>query len=158
MICLKIWRCYLPQLQIWRHKMRKIYKLLILFIIGGCIYTLMEFLWRGYSHPAMIIVGGVCFLAIGSINEIIPWEMPLFLQSIIGGIIITTVELISGCILNLWLNLGIWDYSNMPFNFKGQICLAFSVLWCFISTFGIILDDFLRWKLFGEDKPFYFIS
>jgi uncharacterized membrane protein len=76
-------------------------------------------------------------------------------QSLIGALLTTFVELISGLILNVWLGLGIWDYSNLPFNFMGQICLPFFFAWIALSCVAIILDDYLRYWLFHEEKPHY---
>lgn len=137
--------------------MRKsiILKYIYLFIVGGLIYTTLEAIFRGYTHWTMGIVGGICFIFLGLINELLPWETPLTLQMLIGSIIITFVEFISGCILNIWLKMNVWDYSNLPFNILGQICLPFSVLWYFISAIGIIVDDYIRYIYFGEEKPKY---
>ena len=135
--------------------MRKAIEAFILTCFGGSIYVMMEILWRGYSHWAMFFVGGLAFLCVGAINEIIPWNMPLYQQMAIGSLVITGIEFISGCILNLWLKWNVWDYSNLPFNVLGQICLPFTILWCLISLIAILLDDWLRWKLFGEEKPHY---
>ena len=66
-------------------------------------------------------------------------------------IIIVTIEFFSGCILNIWLGLGVWNYSNMPYNILGQICLPFSIAWFFLSYIAIKLDDYLRKLLFNED-------
>ena len=103
----------------------------------------------------MFLVGGLCFWLIGLINEVIPWEMPLWQQCIIGAVIVTAVEFFAGCIINIWLGWQVWDYSGLPLNILGQICLPFSVLWVFLAAVGIILDDYLRYWLFGEDKPHY---
>lgn len=51
--------------------------------------------------------------------------------------------------------LGVWDYSGMPLNYKGQICLPFSILWIFVSIAAVVLDDWLRYWLFGEERPHY---
>lgn len=51
--------------------------------------------------------------------------------------------------------VGIWDYSNMPFNIIGQICLPFTVAWYILSLLAIVLDDHLRYWIFGEEKPRY---
>lgn len=40
-------------------KLEKFIQYLILFIIGGISYYCVEILWRGYSHPAMIMKGSV---------------------------------------------------------------------------------------------------
>lgn len=132
-----------------------IFKSIFLFVFGGGIYCIIEMLFRGHTHFTMIFVGGVCFLMCGMLNEVIPWEMPLPEQMIICAVNITAVEFIAGMILNVWLNLNVWDYSNMPLNIMGQICLPFSVAWFFLSAVGIIMDDYLRYWIFGEEKPHY---
>lgn len=81
--------------------------------------------------------------------------MPLVLQQLIAASGITVTEFISGLILNVWLGMNMWDYSNMPGNILGQICPQFTLLWFFLSAFGIFLDDLIRWLLFGEEKPHY---
>ena len=128
---------------------------LVLIGIGGMLYVLIEILFRGHSHWTMFCVGGLCFWLIGLINEMIPWEMPLWKQCIIGATIVTAVEFLSGCVINLWLGWNIWDYSDMPFNLLGQICLPFSIAWLGISVIAIVIDDYLRYWLFNEEKPHY---
>lgn len=124
-------------------------KNMILVVIFGLLYCGLEILWRGYTHPSMFIVGGICCLLIGLINEITP-NMSMWLQCLLSAIIITIIEFFSGCILNLWLNLGVWNYTNMPFNLLGQVCLPFSMAWFFLSYIAIKLDDWLRRILFHE--------
>lgn len=124
-------------------------KNMILFVIFGLLYCGLEILWRGYTHPSMFIVGGICCLLVGLINEITP-NMTMWLQCLLSAIIITIIEFFSGCILNLWLNLGVWNYTNMPFNLLGQVCLPFSMAWFFLSYIAIKLDDWLRRILFHE--------
>lgn len=138
-----------------KEKLKAILKHAVLALCGGCVYFLIEMAWRGHSHWTMAVLGGVCFVLIGDINEFIPWNMPLILQGAIGSGIVTVLELASGIILNLWLGLGIWDYSNMPFNLLGQICLPFTLLWVALSIVAVVLDDWLRYWLFGEDRPTY---
>ena len=132
-----------------------LFKHLCLMVIGALLYMGVEILYRGYTHWTMGVVGGMCFLLIGLINEYLSWETPLWLQSVIGSAIVTSLEFISGVVLNIWLGLGIWDYSRMPFNFMGQICLTFSIAWVGLSVVAIVLDDYLRYWLFGEEKPYY---
>ena len=127
---------------------------LILFVIGGLLYLLIELVFRGHTHWTMFFVG-LCFVLVGAINEVISWETPLVIQCIIGGVIITAVEFVSGCIINLWLGWAVWDYRDMPFNLLGQICLPFSLLWVLISAVAIVVDDYVRYYLFGEERPRY---
>lgn len=135
--------------------MRRLLKPSILFGVGGFTYVLFEIVWRGYSHWTMFVVGAICFLIIGGINEFYSWEMPLWKQCVISALIITAIEFISGCIVNLGLGWNVWDYSDTPFNVLGQICLPYTLLWIPVSLIGIILDDYLRYWLFKEEKPHY---
>ena len=132
-------------------------KLFSLLLWGGFIYYIIELMWRGHSHPSMFLVGGLCFVLIGGINNYLPWSLGIVQQSLIGAVIITAVELIAGLIVNVWLGLGVWDYSNLPLNFMGQISLLFFVLWIPLATVAIFIDDWLRYKLFDEEKPHYTI-
>ena len=106
-------------------------------------------------HWSMFVVGGIAFLIIGSINEHFSWDMPIWIQTIIGTILVVTIEFVAGCILNLWLGLNVWDYSTQPFNLLGQVCLAFTGAWIVLVTIAIILDDWLRYVIFKEEKPGY---
>jgi uncharacterized membrane protein len=74
---------------------------------------------------------------------------------LLGAIIITGLEFLTGVLVNLWLGLSVWDYSYMPFNLLGQICLPYSILWLLLSAVIILLDDFLRYRLFDEEKQQY---
>ena len=121
----------------------KFLKNLLIFSIFGLTYGLIEILWRGYTHPSMVIVGGICGLLIGLLNERNK-KMNLLLQMVEGMVIVTVLEFVSGIILNLCLGLNVWDYSNMRFNLLGQVCPQFCVAWFFLSYFVIRIDDFLR--------------
>ena len=126
---------------------------LVLFDIGGFLYVMIEMLWRGRSHWTMFIVGGLCFVLIGAINEVFTFDMPLVRQMAISAVMVTLVELLAGLIINC--NYGIWDYRNMPFNVMGQICLPYTALWFFLSLLAIVIDDYIRYWLFREEKPHY---
>ena len=121
----------------------KFLKNLLIFSIFGLTYGLIEILWRGYTHPSMVIVGGICGLLIGLLNEKNK-KMNLLLQMVEGMVIVTVLEFVSGIILNLCLGLNVWDYSNMRFNLLGQVCPQFCVAWFFLSYFVIRIDDLLR--------------
>lgn len=128
---------------------------LVLIGIGGLIYAMIELVFRGRTHWTMLIVGGLCFWLIGLVNEVMPWKVAFWKQCLLGSLIVTAVEFFSGCIINLGLGWNVWDYSNLPLNLLGQICLPYSLLWVLISAVAIVLDDYLRYWLYGEEKPHY---
>jgi Protein of unknown function (DUF1113). len=99
-----------------------------IFVIGSFGYGTIEILFRGYTHWSMLVTGGICFLIIyfyNSKNE----NAPLWKKCIMGAFIITTIELTVGSIVNLWLGWNVWDYSAYSYDFLGQICLTFTILW-----------------------------
>lgn len=130
-------------------------KYAFLFWFGGATYVALEVLWRGYSHWTMLLLAGVLFIIIGLLNEIWSWNLKFRYQVLISTAIATILELFTGLIVNVCLGWNVWDYSNVPFNFLGQICLPYTFLWIILSAVAIILDDVIRWKFFDEEKPHY---
>lgn len=148
--------------------MKHVIKYAALLTVGGLTYIIIELMARGHTHWTMYILGGICLILIGLTDEIIPWDMPFLLQMLIGAGIVTIAELVTGLIVNIGLGWAVWDYSALPFNFMGQICLQYSVYWYFLSALAIILDDwtrygvdlFLQWISYGkykatEQRPHY---
>lgn len=134
--------------------MKNFIKYAILLLIGGASYYFIEILARGFSHWTMFLVGGICFILVGIINEV-AHKLPLAWQMLLSAVIITFVEFVAGCILNLWLGLSIWDYTDEFGNILGQICPKHTLYWFLLSAVAVFLDDFIRYKLFGEEKPHY---
>jgi uncharacterized membrane protein len=133
----------------------KTLKYILLFLFGGFAYGGIEILFRGYSHISMFAAGGLCFILIGLLDQSFSWEMSLISQMVISAGIITAVEFTVGLIVNVWLKLNVWDYSRLPYNLMGQICLLYSNLWFFLSLLGILADDYLRYFILKEEKPHY---
>ena len=101
------------------------------FSFGGAAYVGLELLWRGRSHSSMFLAGGSCLLLIGHLQEVEP-KLPAPLRCLTGAGIITMVELLAGLLFNR--DYTVWDYRNVPFNYMGQICLPFCLLWIPISA------------------------
>lgn len=110
----------------------------LLFTLGGGCYTALELLWRGRSHVSMFCLGGACFLAIGKLDQ--KRRFSRLGTMISGSAICTAGELATGLILNR--DHRIWDYSRLPLNFRGQICLPFSLIWMPVSLIGA---ELYRW-------------
>jgi len=114
----------------------------------------LEGLWRGWTNISMLFVGGLCAFLVGKLNEHKAfYNREMWEQCLIGTIITLCIEFISGLILNVWLGFQIWDYSNTWGNIYGQICLPYAALWFLLMPFCIYVDDYLRYKLFNEEKP-----
>lgn len=131
---------------------KHILKYLILFLVGYCVYIAIEVTFRNYSFPLMGIVGAISFILIDRINEVMPWDTDLIIQSVIGSLIVTTFELIVGEGLKFFNQPPMWDYSSLPLNFDGVICLPFSLVWVLLSAIAILLADAINYYLLHE-KP-----
>ena len=109
-----------------------------LFLVGAVGYSLLELLWRGYTHWTMGVTGGLCFSTLYRVSRRIKkWRLPS--KCALGSASITGYELVVGWLVNLKLGWGVWDYSQLPFHFRGQICLSYSLLWFLLSIpiFGL---------------------
>lgn len=142
--------------------MKQNLKVLVLWFLLGSAYFVIEGIWHipsgGYANIIMLPIGGLCGICIGAINQIPKfYNMKILYQSIISTIIILGVEFLSGCILNIWLGLGIWDYTDLPLNILGQVCPLYGILWFLLSPLAIWLEDYLRYKLWDEGE-YYTIS
>lgn len=104
----------------------------VLFLIGGVCYGLIEILWRRYTHWSMVLTGGFCFTVLYRIFKHIR-RIAMWKKCCIGSAVITFVELIVGWAVNVRMKLGVWDYSNHPLNFRGQICPLYSLLWALLT-------------------------
>ena len=104
-------------------------KNLTLFLVGGTLYPTLEILCRGKTDFSMAIAGGACVCLIDRICNGKLCAMPLSVRCFAGSGIITGVEFCTGVVVNMILKLNVWDYSQMPMNILGQICLPFSILW-----------------------------
>ena len=115
-------------------------KSLALFAVGGSAYVGLELLWRGRSHISMFGAGGMCFLLLGRLRK-----HPLPVRAAAGAGVITAVELGIGLLCNR--RYTVWDYRNAPFNFLGQICLPYSLLWMPVGLAGAELYRLLDKKM-----------
>lgn len=140
-------------------------KNLVIFFIFGISYNFVEVFYSslgahslsliGRTSLWMTLVGGALGLTLGMINE--PGS-PIYkthplIKTMAACSLITVIEFIAGCILNLGLGLDIWDYSDMWGNVLGQINPVHTFYWFMMSPLGFWMDDAMRFYLFGEDKP-----
>ena len=118
----------------------------ILFSVGAVGYGLLEVLWRGYTHWSMLGAGGICFVFFAWIGEKFK-NAGIFIKALLGSAFVTSIEFIFGIIFNIILKKNVWDYSRMPFNIGGQICMLYSFIWLLISIVCIPLACFISRKL-----------
>ena len=127
----------------------------IMFFTGGVLYCGIEILARGFSHISMLLAGGTCFLLVGVVEHLLGSSTSVISQMLFCSLMITTVELLFGLVVNKQLHLQVWDYSQQQYNFQGQICLLYSNLWFLLSAPMIFLHDYMEFLLLGYALPDY---
>ena len=130
--------------------MDKIKEYIVVFASGGIIYSLIEVIFRGFTHWTMTLTGGAALLIIYIMNIKIK-ARSLILRCFAGCAIITALEFAVGCIVNRGLNMQVWDYSDEKYNVLGQICPLFSILW-FLLCVPATLLSFLFRRRFDENR------
>ena len=113
------------------------------YVVGSVGYTLLELLWRGYTSWTMTVTGGICLQLLYRMRQRAS-HLGVWKQCLVGGGVITAIELMAGILFNKLLKMKVWDYSHLPFNFRGQICLVYSVLWCLLCLPVLALCDGLK--------------
>ena len=118
----------------------------VIFVIGGLGYLAVELLWRARTHITMFFAGGICFLCFLFIVKRFRTH-PLWLKALYASLAVTAVELAFGLIFNMMLDMHIWDYSEMPLNLFGQICVLFSFAWAALSLIALPLCSYINDKV-----------
>ena len=86
----------------------------------------------------MAICGAVCLLAIYRLNQRLR-KYSLLFRALVGAAVITAIEFFTGILVNVLLGLSVWDYSALPLNLLGQICLPYSLLWLLLCIPALLL-------------------
>jgi uncharacterized membrane protein len=122
---------------------------MLIYAAGAVIYSLIEIMWRGYTHWTMALAGGLCFSCIYFTENCFKHKR-LWLKCCVGCVIITTVEFSVGCLVNRILDWRVWDYSNHRLNFFGQICLLYMVMWYVLCGPAYLLCGYIKRLISGR--------
>lgn len=94
-----------------------------------------KFVNRGFLNGPVCPIYGVGMLIV----VLCLWSLrdrPLLL--FLGSALLTTaLEFVTGFVLERVFHDKWWDYSDMPFNIKGYVCLKFTILWGLAASFII---------------------
>lgn len=157
----------------WEDRMKTLIKYLALFCGYGLIYLDMEIFSRAIRHDIhningneisylafagwtslwMFFIGGAIGVILGLLDERRHgYTQPWYRIRVIAGIaIIYCIEFISGYILNVRLNMHLWNYTD-PLNIAHQITLMYLPIWFVLSVFAQWLDDVVRYW-FEHSRP-----
>ncbi len=127
----------------------KIWKNILFFAVGGWLYVGLELLYRRRSHASMFAAGGICFLLLGKLRQL---RLHPGWKPVVGAGTITAVELLTGLLANR--RHTVWDYRNLRWNYRGQICPMFMLMWIPVAAAAMELHRRLeeRWNLITARK------
>lgn len=115
----------------------------LIFLVGAFCYSLIEIFFRGFTHWTMTLTGGFVFTILFEIStQLVGSSLPI--KCLLGSCIITSVEFTVGVLVNIILGWNVWDYSDMPFNILGQVCLPFTFFWFLICIPAFFLCRLLN--------------
>ena len=123
-------------------------------LFGGFLYCLIEVLFRGYTHISMFFLGGICFLCIGGIRRSFRGAAAAQKMLLCAGVV-TLFEFLCGVLVNCVFGLAVWDYSAMPMNVFGQVCITYSAAWCLLAVPAMWMDALLCRFAWGTFRPHY---
>lgn len=126
---------------------------IMIFGIFGALYYSLELIYDGTSHWGMFVCAGLTGVTSSYILKHYN-RLSMVIKALLITMVILILEFISGYILNIYFNLNVWDYSLLPFNLYGQICLYFGLIWFFLfGPFIFWLEPAIKWILFNAKKP-----
>lgn len=120
------------------------------FMTGGVLYGAIEIGFRGHTHWTMLVTGGLCLSGFHYICKLLK-NKNILVKCLAGCVLITFLEFIAGCIVNLIFRLNVWDYSSQPLNLLGQICPLFSLFWFLLCIPAALLCKFIEHR-FAKQK------
>ena len=83
--------------------------------------------------PYLILYGTGSLILMGCISLFNFYEADFAVKVLVYFTATTGLELISGFISHGFFNIRLWDYSDQPFQYRGYICLKFSVYWILLA-------------------------
>ncbi len=123
--------------------MNKVVREVFIFTFGASVYPLLEILGRGRTHWSMSIAGGLCFLSICFVNHIFTKRSKI-IKCAVCALAITAIEFMIGYYANTLHHWNVWDYSAMPFNILGQVCMPFTILWFCLSLPALKIGEYIE--------------
>ncbi len=97
--------------------------------------TIGDFANRGFLRGPVCPIYG--FGAAAVLTALIPFKNNLLILFVASALLTSAIEFITGFVLDKVFKNKWWDYSDIPFNLCGYICLKFSVVWGFVCVFAV---------------------
>lgn len=131
-----------------------LYYFFIYSFLGWCLevcYAALNtrtFVNRGFLNGPYCPIYGVGVVIV--ILLVFPLRKNMLLLYVASVVLTSVLELVTGFALEKIFHYRWWNYSDVPFNIDGYVCLKFSLMWgiaCIIVVDVIhpLVDDFVRW-------------
>lgn len=136
-----------------------LYKMLLVLILGSFAGVVVELLWcfvtNGYLESRAGLVYGPFNLLYGVGAAVLSAALYRFRNrgrwlSFLGGFVVgSAVEYGCSWVQELVFGSTSWDYSHLPFNLNGRICLLYSIFWGLLGVLWIkdIYPRMSKWIL-----------
>ena len=122
--------------------MEKILSIFFAFTIFSILGWVIEVVYRSIREgrfinpgllkgPYLILYGTAALVLMASVSFI--HEYNIIVKILCYFVITTGLELISGFNAQRFFNVRLWDYADQRFQFKGHICLKFSIYWVLLA-------------------------
>ena len=92
-----------------------------------------KFVNRGFLNGPICPIYGFGVLIISLC--LTPFVDNFFLLFLFSMVLTSALEFLTGWVLEKLFNTKWWDYTDVPFNIKGYICLKFSIIWGLACVF-----------------------
>lgn len=92
-----------------------------------------KFVNRGFNNGPVCPIYGFCIAILRLVlHPLADTWLLLYLASVV---LVTSIELLTGFVMDKIFDTKWWDYSNNKFNLGGYICLTFSLIWGALCVF-----------------------
>lgn len=133
---------------------RYLFYFLIYAFLGWCVevcYATLntrKFINRGFLNGPYCPIYGVGVMTI--IYFVFPLRDNMFILFLASMFLTSMLELVTGFVLEKVFHYKWWDYSGVPFNIGGYICLKFSIMWGFACVLVVdiihpVVEDIISW-------------
>ncbi|MEG0190311.1 MAG: putative ABC transporter permease [Lachnospiraceae bacterium] len=97
------------------------------------------FVNRGFLNGPICPIYGV---GVGIVVQFLtPYRSNIILLYVTSVVLVTVLEWVTGLILEKVFHNKWWDYSHMPLNLNGYVCLLFSLIW---GVACVLIVDFIH--------------
>jgi uncharacterized protein len=93
--------------------------------------------------PYLILYGTCALVLIGAVSLL--QGAGILVKAVVYFVVITGLEFVSGLIASRFFKIRLWDYSDQHFNYRGHVCIKFSVYWI-IAAFAFEYSIFPAYK------------